>query len=178
MGLFLTREASLMNPTALLIPLVVLVATWIAACGRGAEGNPAASDGSAGLPEALEPNVDPGKLVGATSMNDQGILCDWIAQECGGGYGHVLTCDADVGVGKGILVAPENRDACKREIGFAAWPTGCPLTVAQFAWCIKWEAQNVCIVGALTRAMLPVDCQTFLGPECVAGIGLADGGAD
>jgi hypothetical protein len=166
-----------MYHTTLFPMMAVLVVAWVAACGSGTDRNPAASDGSAGLVEALEPNLDPGRLVGTTSVSDQDILCDWVAHECGG-YGHVLMCDADVAIGTGILVAPENRQACEREIGFAEWPTSCPLTVAQFASCIKWEAQNVCVVGMLTRAMLPVECQTFLGPQCAAGIGLADGGAD
>jgi hypothetical protein len=164
-----------MNRAAILVSTMAVVTT-VVSC-RGGDGNRAAADVSPELPEASGPNVDPSKLVVATSMSERNSLCDWIAQEFGG-YGHVLRCDADVEAGEGILVAPENPQACTSIIGFAQWPPSCPLSVAQFTSCIEWETQNVCIVGVVTRAMLPADCQTFLGSECVGGVELVDSGAD
>ena len=126
------------------------------------------------LADASGPNVDPSEFVVGTSVEERDTLCSWIALEFGG-YGRFLKCDA--GDATPSLEGPASlRDCTSNLLGVAQWPASCPLTVAQFESCVEWEVQNVCLLVTLTRAMLLADCQTLLGPQCLGGLGAADGG--
>jgi hypothetical protein len=127
-----------------------------------------------GVPETSGSNVGPSELVVGTSVEERDTLCSWIALEFGG-YGRFLKCDA--GGGAPNLEGPANlRDCTTNLLGVAQWPASCPLTVAELTSCVTWEVQNVCLLGTLPVAMWPSDCQTLIGPQCVGGVGVVDGG--
>lgn len=105
-------------------------------------------------------------------MSDQAALCDWLAQEWGG-YGGLLRCDA----GSETLSAPLTQQVCLSEaLDVAYWGPTCPLTVSQFASCVQWQAQNVCLIGVVNASMLPPECQTTIGPACAGYKSGSDGG--
>jgi len=106
------------------------------------------------------PTVDGSSVLSNLQPAEAAAFCDCRAAYSGG-YG-ALMCICPDGSSSGLL-APQSQAAC---LSGPAAPSGCTLTVNQYAACINAMWSEPCDDTTITTALSDVNCQIFMTKPC------------
>ena len=108
------------------------------------------------------PTVDGSSVLSNLNPEEAAAFCDCRAAYSGG-YGAPM-CTCPDGSNSGLL-APPSQAAC---LSGPAAPSGCALTVSQYAACISAMGTDPCDDTALAAAMSDVNCQIVMSKPCAS----------
>jgi hypothetical protein len=106
------------------------------------------------------PAVDGSKLLSSLQAVDHAAFCDCRASYSGG-YGGPM-CSCSDGSTSGVS-APSSQAAC---VSVPAAPSGCPLTVSQYAACVNAMWANPCDNASIAAGLADPNCQIVMSQAC------------